>query len=903
MESSSSERFEKFFSQCKTCEGKNSSCKMCHGIGVGLLFGKDFFFIEENFDKGAVLARRIRKKIFQIVNFCLGFIAFGGLVSLVWAIFEESSFLFWRLPHIGVSLFYGTLFIDTYVYARLRRHFLGHELSLLSLIQLTDGVLIKKMSKNRVFPQKHSHDITSSFSPHVLSLLEKGVKNQNVNAWFFANLLSDGEVNILLARLGVSQKSLLNSSQKIFRKPVLPQDIHSEFLLFRRILLRAFFEALTNGRKEVGILELFLALSLEDAMIHEILYAQEIDEEKIRHVTQWISFQNELLFRYKKFRTSAKLRPKGAMDRAMTAVATPFLDAISEDLTRRAQMGYTDLIVGREKELEAAFRAMESGKKSIILVGNPGVGKEALIFGIAERMVQENVPKLFFDKRLVRISSSRLIAGAGAAEVQGRLQGVIEEVMRARNIILVVEDIEDLIGITVGEQESLDLSEILARPAANSSILLIATATEKNYRSFVEGSFLGTVLTKLIVDEPNVSNTMTILESKAPMIEYDEKIFFSFSAIKAATLFAKRYLREQFLPENAISLLREGAIYAKKNRGEKTFVTQEDIAQIVSERTGIPLVRVTQKESAVLLQLEDKIHEYMIDQEEAVKAVARGLRRARAELRDENRPIVNLLFLGPTGVGKTELAKTVAKIYFGGESEMIRLDMSEYQDKGSIYRMIGAPPGSVSTNEGGFLTQAVRRNPFSLLLLDEIEKAHPDILNLFLQVMDDGRLTDSDGRTIDFTNVILIATSNAGTQFIQDQLHSGILLSQIKEELMNEKLKEYFHPEFLNRFDALVIFHPLNISDVQAIAKLFLKKVSQRLEEKGIGLQVTDQAISEIAQKGFDQKFGARPLRRVIQEHIDDTLARFILSKELNRRDTVIIEGLDQIKIEKAPSL
>ena len=359
-----------------------------------------------------------------------------------------------------------------------------------------------------------------------------------------------------------------------------------------------------------------------------------------------------------------------------------------------------------------------------------------------------------------------------------------------------------------------------------------------------------------------------------------------------------QYIHDKYLPEKAITILDQVAVKVSKKRGEQSIVTHEDIAQIVSESTGIPVTKISETESKVLLHLEDKIHERMIDQEEAVKMVSASLRRARAGIREGKRPIASFLFLGPTGVGKTELAKAVAEIYFGSERYMVRVDMSEYQHPDSIPKMIGDERGAV-----GYLTEAVRKSPFSLVLLDEFEKAHPQILNLFLQVMDDGRLTDGQGRTIDFTNSIIIATSNAGALFIQEQIRAGVKIEDIKEALINEHLNKVMRPELINRFDGIIVFKPLSIECVVDIARLMLNKTKNMLEAKGIGLDIAEEGIRKLAELGFDPKFGARPLRRVLQEKIDDEVANKILAGELKRRDTVIINAEATIDIEKAKSL
>jgi len=461
-----------------------------------------------------------------------------------------------------------------------------------------------------------------------------------------------------------------------------------------------------------------------------------------------------------------------------------------------------------------------------------------------------------------------------------------------------------MVGITAGREGSIDLADVLSQALSKNNILCLATTTPPEYKKYIEEkSSLDRVLEKIDVAEVNGNEAIQILESKANSIEYRHQIYFSYDAIEQAVVLADRYLHDRFLPEKAVQIMEEVATRAREQKGKRSLITGNDVAQIISGKTNIPLAEITKEESEKLLNLEDKIHERMIDQEEAVSMVATSLRRARAEMRDMKRPIVNLLFLGPTGVGKTELAKTVAAVYFGNEKNMIRLDMSEYQEQSSLGRLIGAAPGFAGSNTGGYLTEAVRKNPFSLILLDEIEKAHPDILNVFLQVLDDGRLTDSSGRTIDFTSSIIIATSNAGTKIIQDLVKQNIPIEQIRQQLMDGELNKYFRPEFLNRFDGIIVFKPLAMADVEKIAKLMLNKIAKDLEIRGIKLEVAPEALSYLAQAGFDPEFGARPLRRVIQQKVQDQLANYILQGAVGRRDTVRLGAAGGIEIIKARQL
>ena len=442
------------------------------------------------------------------------------------------------------------------------------------------------------------------------------------------------------------------------------------------------------------------------------------------------------------------------------------------------------------------------------------------------------------------------------------------------------------------------MSEVLVNSMERGMFYCLASATSKNYTKYIEGKSLGSVMTKVEISEPKDNQAIQIIESKIGQLEAKHKIYFSYNAIETVIKLSDKYIHDKYLPQKAIDILQVVAVQVVKKKGEDSLVTKEDIAEVVSEITKIPVTKISEKESEKLLQLEEKIHERMVNQEEAVKMVSASLRRARTELRENKRPIANFLFLGPTGVGKTELAKTVSEVYFGEEKYMIRVDMSEYQHQDSIKKMIGDASGAI-----GYLTEAVRKAPFSLILLDEIEKAHPDILNLFLQVMDDGRLTDGQGRTIDFTNAIIIATSNAGALFIQEEIKKGADIETIKQGLINEHLNKVMRPELVNRFDGIVVFEPLKMENVVAIARLMLNKIQKMMEAKGIGFQASEEGIKKLAQAGFDPKFGARPLRRLLQEQVENKIANRVLAGELKRRDTVIIDENANIQVEKGRAI
>ncbi|HBV01830.1 MAG: ATPase with chaperone activity, ATP-binding subunit [Parcubacteria group bacterium GW2011_GWA2_43_17] len=751
-------------------------------------------------------------------------------------------------------------------------------------------------------------DMSDSFSLEALRVLDKAYlkawrSNKAFNLLFiFSRLLSAKIAAVIFGRLGLSVKDIKIYNKKFLENlprggTVLDQKVH-------QVLSRAYDLAYRESRPKVEVTDLLQAVSELQPEIQEILYEFKITPETINNVVKWANIQKKLSSRYKHLRAKAYFKPKGTMDRAMTAMATPMLDSFSEDYTQLARAGYLPLCVARDQELSEIFNIIEGGKNSVVLVGLPGVGKSNIVEGIANMMVTEDVPKILRDKRFVSLSIPHLVAGASRPnQLEERLMIIFKEISRAGNIVLHIDDVHNLVGVTSVGSENVDLSEILAKFLIQKGVITIATTNPADYRHYLEGHPLNEVLQQVIIAEPEDNQAIQMIESKAGFLEGKNQIFFSYDALAKAVKLSRRYIPDHYLPDKAFKILEEVAVQVRQSKGKNHAVTGEDVAGVISAHTHIPLTEVTQAESEKLLNLEARIHQRMVDQAEAVNFVASALRRARAELRDTKRPIANFLFLGPTGVGKTELAKTVAQVYFGAEEKMVRLDMSEYQLKDSVNRLLGSQTtgqGGAVRGEGGVLTEAIRKQPFTLLLLDELEKAHPDILNIFLQVMDDGRLTDAIGRTVDFSNCIIIATANAGTQFIQDRVKAGESLEEIKNKLLLSELRQYFKPEFLNRFDGIVVFKPLAEEHIFQIAGLMLGKVKQRLADKGIYLEVTPEAQAELATAGFDPMFGARPLRRVIQERVDSALADYLLQGKLGRRDKVILEAGGRLSIEKA---
>ncbi len=749
----------------------------------------------------------------------------------------------------------------------------------------------------KAIPHRLRHNIADSFTNEALAALgagyhiaDQGGYNTFQPVHLLYALLSVNRISNIFIRLGVRPRSVQERLLPLIAKgaattggrhtvPVPAPEIY-------QIIFNAYETAYNEHQDFVSVTELIVATTAASPDLQGVLFDLDIDQVKLANVVAWARVRERLFRQYKKLRSAASHRSKYGMDRAMTAIATPYLNHFSDDLTLMAQFGHTDTCVARDKEVTEVFQALEAGQQHVILVGDVGVGKRSVTEGIAGRMVQDDVPEGLKDKRLVRLSIPALLAGTSPAGAMERLQNCINEIIRAGNIILLVYNLHEFLGVSVGEGgASSDVASTLAENLSAGRFIMIATTTTEAYATSFAHSKLSSLFTKVDIPEMTLDQTVQVLESKVAYVEYKNQVFFSYEALAKAAELAKHFVRDVLLPGSALDLMNEAATLTHKHKGLHALVTAEEVAAVVSNKTNIPLTAVGSDEKTKLLHLEEAMHKRVVGQDEAVVLVANALRRARAAVRSQTRPIANFLFLGPTGVGKTELAKTLAEIYFGGEERMIRLDMSEYQDAGSDVRLIGAP-GEKGT---GVLTEAIRRQPFALLLLDELEKANKDVLNLFLQVMDDGRLTDSTGRTVDFTNTILIATSNAGTSFVTEQLKAGLSPDMVKDRLIHGELKQYFHPEFLNRFDGIVLFHPLDKESIKKIAALMLAHVAKDLETKGITFEVQDAALDFYARIGFDPEFGARPLRRAIQEHAENQLAELVLSGKVGRHDTVVL--------------
>jgi len=569
------------------------------------------------------------------------------------------------------------------------------------------------------------------------------------------------------------------------------------------------------------------------------------------------------------------------VNRAWTSRPTPTLDKFAVDLTDLARSEKIGFLIGHKEEYERLVNILSRPvKPAALLVGEPGIGKETIVKRLAYQIVKDRVPPALFDKRLVSLELGSLVAEATPEELSGRLKQIIDEIIQAGNIILFIPDIDNLIK-TSGEY-FLSASDILLPVIGAGFFPIIGATYPREYQQFIESrTDLAAAFEIIRMEEVSESDAVRILVYDALILENQFRVKIKFGAIKQAVILSHRYLRTKLLPSSAEEVLKE-ALAGIQNQGRKILET-EDVIAVVERQTKIPIQKAGPEETEKLLNLEELIHQRLINQEEAVKAVSRALREYRSGLSRRGGPIAAFLFVGPTGVGKTELSKILTQLQFGSPELMIRFDMSEYQDKQSISRFIGSPDGQTPGN----LTEAVRQKPYSLILLDEFEKANSDILNLFLQVFDDGRLTDNLGRTVDFQNTIIIATSNAHSEFIKTEIEQGKPMPSIAEEL-KQKLTDYFKPELLNRFSSIIVFRSLTIEEIVRIARLQLKDLAKTLREnQGIGLEFEDNVVSKIAELGYSPVFGARPLRQVISDNLRSVLAEKILRKEISRGNTI----------------
>ena len=715
----------------------------------------------------------------------------------------------------------------------------------------------------------------------------------------------------------------------------------------KKVLELALREALSLGHNYIGTEHILLGLVREnEGVAARILLDFDADAEKIR---------NEII---RMLSGPGRRQQGGGQGTGEKAKSSKLLDQFGRNLTRQAAEGKSDPVVGRQTEIERVMQILSRRQKNNpVLIGEPGVGKTAVVEGLAQRIASGQVPELLKGKQIYTLDLAALVAGSKyRGEFEERLKKVMKEIMQRGDIILFIDELHNLVGAGAAEG-AIDAASILKPALARGEMQTIGATTLDEYRKYLErDAALERRFQQIRVEEPSVDDTVEILRGLRDRYEAHHRCKISDEALHAAAILADRYIQDRHLPDKAIDLIDEAASRMRiknmtappryreleeeitKVRGEKEEaiesqefekaaslrdkerkltqkkreleeswhaeesadqpqIGEDEIADIVSMWTGIPVFKLTEAESQKLIRMEDELHKRVVGQDEAIVAVSKSIRRARAGIKDPKRPTGSFIFLGPSGVGKTELARTLAEFLFGDEDAMIQVDMSEFMEKHSVSRLVGSPPGYIGYDEGGQLTEAVRRKPYSVLLLDEIEKAHPDVFNILLQILEEGKLTDAQGRKVDFRNTIVIMTSNIGAASISKNQSlgfsigddSGLSYDDMKERVMGE-LKKVFRPELLNRIDEVIVFHKLTKDEIKVIVDLLMKRLRDQMGVHAADISLTEEAKELLVEKGYDPTMGARPLRRAIQRYIEDPLADFVLGQEITAGSTILVD-------------
>jgi ATP-dependent Clp protease ATP-binding subunit ClpC len=705
--------------------------------------------------------------------------------------------------------------------------------------------------------QNNALDISKLFNTkskellaNCLLLAAKEKTSQATQYQLIALLLQNDQVKNVLAQMNLEDKLFANLAPQ--QKVAENQTANIVFSIeLKKIIFQAYAESINFNRSEVGVLDLFLASSV---------CFPSFDLEKARRIVASV------------------------LGGTLTFNHTPILDQFCIDMTKKAKFGQLDEVVGRETEIEQSIRVLARRTKSnVVLLGEAGVGKTSIVEGLAQKIIKGDIPPVLKDVRILSLNLTSVLAGTEyQGELEKRFTGLLEEINKAGNIILFVDELHMLIGAG-GVSGTMSAANILKPALARGEIHTIGATTPTEYRQYIERDpALSRRFEPVYVNEPDTDCAIKICTAVAKKLNSHYQVIVDEDAVRAAVTLSQRYIADRYLPDKAIDLLDEAASEVKiKN---KSHVLKDDIQKVVSQRTGIPLTNLTVEEAQKLLDLEEKIKESIVGQDQAVSEIADVIRRARAGLKDPKRPMGSFLLLGPTGVGKTELAKVVARIVYGNEGAMVRLDMSEFTESHTADRLMGAPPGYVGYEEGGQLTNPIRLRPYSLILLDEIEKGHPKVFDIFLQVLEDGRLTDSQGHTVDFKNTIIMMTSNIQ---INEYVNQGEKDEKKRRDQIMGALTGTFRPEFLNRIDEIILMNQLNKEAIVKIAQIQLKKIQERLLEQDIHFSLTTQGLQKLAATAYSPEYGARPLKRLIQQKIEDKLAEELLQGRVKAGENV----------------
>ncbi len=767
----------------------------------------------------------------------------------------------------------------------------------------------------------------------------------------------EGVAAAVLQNLGLSSDQIRLEVEKLVQLG--PATIVSGDIPFtpkaKKVIELAMDEARNLGHNYIGTEHLLLGLIREgEGIAAQVLVNLGLDLGKVRQEVMELLGSSSGSSAY----PAQGAAPSGQPAAASGKTKTPALDAFGRDLTALAREKKLDPVIGRKNEIERVIQILSRRtKNNPVLLGEAGVGKTAIVEGLAQQVINNEVPEMLKDKRVIILDLALMVAGTKyRGQFEERIKSVMDEMKRSENVIIFIDELHTLVGAG-GAEGAIDASNILKPALSRGEIQCIGATTLDEYRKYIEkDAALERRFQVVIVEAPSVDDTIEILKGIRDKYEAHHKVKYSDAALEAAAKLSERYISGRFLPDKAIDLIdeagsrarlsvlstppnlkqleeridvlrkeKEGSVkgqdfekaaslrdqereaksdlekskreWTKSKSESQPVITAEDIAQIVSKWTGIPVFRLEEKETQKLLRMEEDLSDKVIGQEEAIKAIANAIRRSRAGLKDPKRPIGSFIFLGPTGVGKTLLARALAEFLFGNAESIIQVDMSEYMEKFNVSRLVGAPPGYVGYEEGGQLTERVRRKPYSVILLDELEKAHPDVFNLLLQALEEGRLTDSFGRKVDFRNTVMIMTSNVGAELLNKQGSLGFKTAkgdatyQDMRARLLEEMKKSFKPEFLNRVDDIIVFHPLNREDLHKIVEIELQQVQKQLKEQGLSIELTPAAKEFLIDKGFDPNYGARPLKRTISKHLEDALAQEIIAGRFKEGALILIDA------------
>jgi ATP-dependent Clp protease ATP-binding subunit ClpC len=800
----------------------------------------------------------IGAKVFKIIFSCL-FIFSGSLFLIGAATKREFSFL------AGFSLIFFSLFLFFWLAQR----------------------FYSKLKKPKIRPSENlanflSFEVAKAINSALKYASKKKIFPLNSSLLFYFLIKQEKKLNFLFLRLLIDKRAFLRIlKEKIFLKEKLGFGVYSQS--FQETLLEAKRISQSKNRQRIGIGDIFVALSKNEPAFKQVLIDINLKPEDVKNLVLW--WERERERKQRNFFDYENLIRWGSIAKDWACGYTITLDKYAIDWSKIAKMMAFERIIGYQEELSQIERILASPEiNNVLMIGEPGVGMKNIIYLLSVRSVLgRTIPEIRY-KRIVELNLPALLSSLKSLdEVEDILNKIFQEVIRAGNVILVIDNFHNFVfGKT--RPGAIDITGVLSSYLGLPQFRLVAiTSYAGLHKNIEQRPAILNLFSKVEVKEPTKEETLLILEDKVRELEGKYKRYLSYQALKEIVDLAENYILATPFPKKAQDLLNE--VMVQVSRGPKSWVTPEDVDEIVTQKTEIPVGKLAKKEKEILLNLEKEIHKRIINQNEAVGEVSSALRRARAKIETRKAPMGSFLFLGPTGVGKTETSKALAEIYFGSEERMIRLDMSEFQAIEDIPRLIGSP------GQEGLLTTAVRERPFSLILLDEIEKAHPNILNLFLQVLDEGHITDGLGRRVDFRNTIIIATSNAGYKVILKALKEKIDFSKIKGKLLDYLFQEgIFRPEFINRFDAVVIFRPLTKENLLDIAQLMLQKVKKNLEKKNIEFVITQPLKEKIVELSYDIKFGARNMQRVIQDKVEDALAEAILREEIKRGDRISVD-------------